>query len=71
MPPPPTPAWTAADFDCGAEPETPPHETTKARAEGYQTDTLAWGRTCETTLKARGEDAKRYGLLPASKKGKK
>jgi len=67
-PPKPLPAWTAADFDCGAEPVAPPQETTKKRAENYQVDTLKWGRTCKTILQSRGADADRYGLLGAEKK---
>jgi hypothetical protein len=66
-PPKPTPTWTADDFECGEEPSVPPQDTTKAVAEGYQTDTLAWGRGCQTKLKARGADARRYDLIPSKK----
>ena len=62
-PPRPLPAWTGADFECGDEPKAPPQVTTKARVEGYQADTLATLRSCKTTLKARGADAGRYGLV--------
>jgi hypothetical protein len=42
--------------------------TTKARAEVFQLDTTAWGRSCQTMLKARGADAARYGLVEAKAK---
>lgn len=68
QPPRPLPAWTSSDFDCGDEPAAPPQMTTKARAEVFQLDTTAWGRSCQTMLKARGADAARYGLVEAKAK---
>lgn len=67
-PPPerPLPTWSEADFDCGPEPAVPPQETVKSVAESYQVDTIAHARTCRRMLKARGEDAKRYGLTVGS-----
>lgn len=62
------PAWTSADFDCGAEPTPPPEQTTKSAVESYQVDTTAWGRTCQVKLMARGADAARYGLVGGDKK---
>lgn len=62
-PPRPLPAWTAADFDCGAEPDAPPQTTTRARAEGYTIEVLSWGRRCSAQLRARGDDAARYDLI--------
>jgi hypothetical protein len=51
---------------CGPEPTPPAQETTKGRAEAYQVDTLAWGRTCAERLRARGADAVRYDLIGGS-----
>lgn len=67
-PPKPLPAWVASDFDCGGEPTLPPQHTTKAIGEGYLTDSKAHERTCQTMLNARGDDARRYGLLGDAKK---
>lgn len=63
LPPKPLPTWSLTDFTCPDEPEVPPQETTKGRAEGYQAGTLAALRSCKSILKARGADAGRYGLI--------
>lgn len=66
-PPKPTPAWVAPDFQCPAEPSSPPKATTKGGVELYIADLLGWGRECKTKLNARGDDAKRYDLIGTTK----
>lgn len=63
LPPPPTPHWSASDFDCGTEPGAPPQDTQKAVAESYTADALTWGRCGNIKLHARGADAGRYGYV--------
>lgn len=53
------------------EPGAPSQETTKAGSEAYTVDAVAWGRGCKTKLKARGDDAHRYDLIPSTKATKK